>query len=78
MICFLGRVSAPDDVDVCQTWIKVKLIHFNSKRFLNFQFRNPSKEDIVEMMTLLPDLRDKIVAAFNVKKFRGIYSFNLI
>merc|ERR550532_880223 len=27
--------------------------------------RNPSQEDIVEMMTFLPDLRDKIVAASN-------------
>ena len=71
-------MSAPDDVDVCQTWIKVKLIHLNSKRFLNFQFRNPSEEDIVEMMTLLPDLRDKIVAAFNVKKFNLEDSFNSI
>ena len=71
-------MSTPDDVDVCQTWIQVKLITFNS-RFFNFPFRNPSQEDIVEMMTFLPDLRDKIVAASNVKKFKGIYplKFNL-
>ena len=33
---------------------------------MKFDNRNPGSEDILDMSTLLPDLRDKILAASNV------------
>ena len=48
-------------------------IKLKNKSF-QFENRNPGPEDIEDMVTLLPDLRDSIVAASNVTKLRRILS----
>ena len=40
--------------------------------------RNPGMDDIEDMTTLLPDLRDKIVKAANVKKNNNLHEHNRI
>ena len=42
------------------------------QKSFQFESRNPGPEDIEDMTTLLPDLRDRILAASTVKKLRRI------
>ena len=63
-------MSAGYDVDVCSTWIKVSSTFLNQENCClksYSKFRNPGDDEIIEMSTILPELRDRIVAAADVR-----------
>ena len=64
-------------MDVYSTWSKVRFIIFSSigkivvryDVFQFFQIRNPGDDEILDMTSLLPELRDRILAAADVRSF---------
>ena len=59
-------------MDVYSTWSKVRFIIFSSiGKIVVFYdvFRNPGDDEILDMTSLLPELRDRILAAADVRSF---------